>query len=96
MTDVKQFQIRVTGLVQGVGYRYACRQQAEQLGIHGWVRNCGDGAVEACIQGSDSTLEVMLHWIRQGPDFARVDRIEVVETAPDHALQAFTVRFDGE
>src|SRR3954465_11712217 len=50
-------QIRVRGRVQGVGFRYALRDQAERLGITGWVRNRSDGSVQALLQGEQAALD---------------------------------------
>ena len=53
-------QIRVMGRVQGVGYRYALRDEARRLGVAGWVRNCSDGSVEALLQGDAAVLEALI------------------------------------
>ena len=70
----------ITGIVQGVGFRYAMLAQARLLGISGWVRNRRDGSVEAMISGDAGQLEVMLNWSRSGPAGAAVDNV-MVETA---------------
>ncbi|OIO70796.1 MAG: hypothetical protein AUJ57_08010 [Zetaproteobacteria bacterium CG1_02_53_45] len=67
---------RIQGRVQGVGFRYHTQIQANRLGISGWVRNCKDGAVEACIGGSEAQVAAMKQWLKQGPDCARVESIE--------------------
>jgi len=69
-------QIRVTGRVQGVGYRYALRDEAMRLGVTGWVRNRADGSVEALLQGSDESLKRLIDWARRGPPVARVIQLE--------------------
>ena len=68
-------QIRVSGRVQGVGYRYALLDEAKRLGVHGWVRNCSDGSVEALVQGADDAVRALLAWARRGPRTARVDAV---------------------
>ena len=68
-------QIRVSGRVQGVGYRYALRDEARRLGVHGWVRNRADGSVEALVQGDDEALAALVTWARRGPRAARVDSV---------------------
>jgi acylphosphatase len=68
-------QIRVIGRVQGVGYRYALRDEALRLGIAGWVRNRADGSVEALLQGDDASLEQLIAWARRGPRAARVEAL---------------------
>ena len=73
-------QIRVTGRVQGVGYRYALRDEAVRRGVTGWVRNCADGSVQALLQGDESSLERLVAWARRGPRAARV--AEVRDEAP--------------
>ncbi len=70
----------VTGVVQGVGFRYAMMAQARLLGIDGWVRNRRDGSVEAMISGSPQQVAEMLAWSRIGPAGSAVDRL-IVEPA---------------
>jgi len=64
--------LRVSGRVQGVGYRDALRAEAGSSGIAGWVRNRRDGTVEAVVQGTPEAVEKILAWARRGPPGARV------------------------
>ena len=59
-------QIRVSGLVQGVGYRVAMRRQAQTLGVSGWVRNRADGTVEALVFPFESATETILADVSAG------------------------------
>ena len=68
-------QIRVSGRVQGVGYRYALRDEARRLGVKGWVRNRADGSVEALLQGTDEAVAAVVSWAHRGPRAARVDAV---------------------
>src|SRR6476469_7238634 len=52
----------VSGVVQGVGYRYSTRNQAKYFGLGGWVRNLPDGRVEAVFEGSKKAVEGMISW----------------------------------
>lgn len=70
----------ISGVVQGVGFRYSMMAQARLLGITGWVRNRRDGSVEAMICGSAAQIEAMLAWSRIGPAGGSVDRL-IVEPA---------------
>jgi acylphosphatase len=65
-------RLRVKGKVQGVGFRYSLQEQAERLGVTGWVRNCRDGSVEALVQGAPEAVESITAWARQGPAGSRV------------------------
>jgi len=69
--------LRVFGHVQGVGFRYELSEQAQRLGITGWVRNRRGGSVEAMIEGTPEAVEALLNWARLGPPAARVERVEV-------------------
>ncbi len=68
--------IWVSGLVQGVNFRYHTRLRARQLGLAGWVRNLRDGRVEIVAEGPRAALEQLLAWSAQGPPQARVTRVE--------------------
>ena len=68
--------LRITGTVQGVGYRYALQREAERLGLRGWVRNRRDGSVEALAQGSPAALDALTVWARRGPPAARVAGVD--------------------
>lgn len=78
-------RLLITGRVQGVGFRYALQDEAEKLGLAGWVRNRSDGSVEALAQGSPQALEALAAWARRGPPGARVAGLRV-EPAPDEEV----------
>jgi acylphosphatase len=86
--------VLVTGTVQGVGFRAACRRAAASAGVTGWVRNLDDGRVEAVFTGSRKAVETMVAWCRTGPDAARVEAVddETLETAPPDLAHRFEVR----
>jgi acylphosphatase len=69
--------VRVHGAVQGVFFRVETRDRARSLGISGWVRNLGDGAVEAVFEGPEERVESMVEWCRRGPAGARVESVDV-------------------
>lgn len=71
--------LRIHGQVQGVGYRESMRREAERLHLSGWVRNRRDGTVEALVCGEANQVERIVEWVKQGPRFAIVDRVEISE-----------------
>jgi acylphosphatase len=71
--------LKISGRVQGVGFRYAMSEEAERLGVTGWVRNRRHGTVEAVIDGAPDAVEALLAWARRGPRGAKVTEVEVVE-----------------
>lgn len=73
-------RFRVEGIVQGVGYRRFAQVQAISLGIAGWVRNTGDGAVEGHAQGDDLALATFQAHLRAGPARAVVTQLVVTPT----------------
>jgi len=83
---VESWLVRVRGRVQGVGYRDACVRRARALGLVGWVRNRGDGSVEALLQGPPQPLATMRRWLGDGVPAARVDAIEAAPLPPPAAL----------
>ena len=69
--------LRIFGLVQGVGFRYRLMEEAQYLGITGWVRNRRGGSVEAMVAGSAEAVEALIAWARRGPPAASVERVEI-------------------
>jgi acylphosphatase len=72
-------RVLVEGAVQGVGYREFTRRAALRLNVSGWVRNRSDGAVEALARGSPAAVEALIAEMRQGPRFAIVENLSVID-----------------
>jgi acylphosphatase len=70
-------RLRIHGVVQGVGFRYALQREAIRLGLSGWVRNRRDGTVEAVVAGPAGAVEAIVAWSRHGPPSARVEAVDV-------------------
>jgi len=74
--EITRVRVVVTGRVQGVWFRDSCREQAQAAGVRGFVRNRGDGAVEAELEGPPAAVERVVAWCRVGPSRARVEHVE--------------------
>ena len=81
----------VHGHVQGVFFRDSTRQEADRLGVAGWVRNRPDGAVELHAQGDHDAVEALLAFARTGPPSASVDHVDVDDADPEE-LSGFEIR----
>jgi acylphosphatase len=74
--------VSITGRVQGVFFRAWTQQQADALGVTGWVRNCPDGRVDVHVEGQDSAVEAMIDRLRRGPRAADVDDVRLWDAEP--------------
>lgn len=83
--------MRVTGRVQGVFFRAWAMDEAQTLGLKGWVRNCSDGSVEAHVEGDEGAIAELIDLIREGPPDAQVEKVEV-ESADAEGLSSFEIR----
>lgn len=68
--------VSVTGRVQGVFFRAWMREQADELRVTGWVRNCPDGRVDAHIEGEDEAVAQLIERLHRGPPAASVDNVQ--------------------
>jgi acylphosphatase len=84
--------VLVSGLVQGVNYRWFTLDTAANLGLTGWVRNLPDGRVEAEIEGEKVVVERMIEAMRVGPRVAQVTDLEVNEQPYQNRYRDFQVR----
>ena len=75
-------RLRITGRVQGVGYRAFVERQAARLDLAGWVRNRADGSVEAVVAGNRAAVDAMIEACRTGPRSAVVMNVETAATVP--------------
>jgi acylphosphatase len=93
MSGVTEAAVRVhvlvTGIVQGVFFRDACREKARREGVGGWVRNRSDGCVEAEFEGPAAAVDRLVAWCHAGPARAVVEAVDVtmVPTCGDHRFR---------
>ena len=91
MSERVRKHVFVSGRVQNVWFRDACRQEARARGVNGWVSNLSDGRVEAVFEGSAPDVDAMVRWCHDGPPRARVSQVDVRdELATGEA--GFTIR----
>ena len=69
-------KLTIRGLVHGVLFRVSMREYARSRGVNGWVRNKGDGSVEALIEGEEQDVLAVLAWAGRGPPMARVKSVQ--------------------
>jgi acylphosphatase len=85
--------VTVKGLVQGVSFRHYTQQAAIRHNVTGWVRNLSDGNVEGCFEGEEDDVLALIDWCRRGPDWARVDEVQVNNELYRGEFRGFNVRF---
>ena len=90
---VVRARVFVGGRVQGVFFRFETRRLARSLGVGGWVRNRGDGRVEAVFEGEKEDVEEMIEFCRRGPSGARVTDVEVRWEEPTGEFEGFNMRY---
>jgi len=86
-----RIHVYVSGIVQGVGFRFFVFQYGVNLNLAGWVRNRYDGSVEVMAEGPRETLQIFLDKIRSGPEMAQVDQMHVDWQAATHEFSEFTI-----
>lgn len=84
--------VRITGRVQGVGFRWWVRRQAAQLGLTGWVMNADDErGVELVAEGAPADLDVLESCLRRGPDGARVEAVHASRSSASGEFDEFGI-----
>jgi acylphosphatase len=76
---IQHFNITITGIVQGVNFRVTTKAVADQLGIRGYAMNLPDGTVYVEAEGEKWMMDEFLEWCAEGPDQARVEKVEQTE-----------------
>lgn len=83
----------VHGLVQGVWFRASTKDEADRLGVSGWVRNQQDGSVEAVFEGDKKQVEEIVGWCHRGPSGAKVSKVEIAWEPYGNELSRFDIRY---
>jgi acylphosphatase len=81
----------ISGIVQGIGFRFFAQKKASSLGVAGWARNLDDGRVEVYAVGPPDRLDELAAALHIGPYSAEVRAIEEHE-APVESVTSFTIR----
>ncbi len=90
LTAVK---IIVTGTVQGVGFRYFCLTQANNLNINGWVKNLPNGSVSSHVEGTQESIEKFCELLKQGPSHSLVAQIDITTVSYAGHFDSFEITY---
>jgi acylphosphatase len=93
MGTLVRARIRISGVVQGVGYRYFVRNLAISMGVSGLVRNRPDGKVEVVAEGERQVIEALIAQLRLGPRYASVERLDIEWEEPKKDFTGFDYAF---
>jgi acylphosphatase len=89
MLTVKGF---VSGRVQGVGFRYFVKRQADSAKLSGYVRNLPNGRVEFLLQGDRRLVEMVIEKIQTGPAYSQVSDVSLDQSSQDVVAPGFVIR----
>lgn len=81
----------ISGLVQGVGFRFFTQRAAARHQIRGYVKNLDDGNVEAFAEGDEKAVEDFKHDLTAGPTYSKVRHIEEIVLEPSNSYPAFRI-----
>jgi acylphosphatase len=90
---MKQYEIKVTGRVQGVWFRAFTKEKAIETGIKGWVKNTSDGHVLVVARGEKTDLNTFTDYLRTGPPMARVDKLFISEMHISGDFDNFSIKY---
>ncbi len=93
MADKIRIRAVVEGRVQMVFFRYSTCQEAQKLGVTGWVANRPDGAVELVAEGPKQAVETLIEWLHTGPPNARVTNVKITEETYTGEFESFDMKY---
>lgn len=96
MAEKVRVRAIVEGRVQGVFFRYSTCEQADKLGVTGWVMNRRDGGVEIVAEGTQQAVGALMQWCRHGPPGARVTDVKIENEPYSGEFQFFNVRYSSD
>ncbi|MFC1517645.1 acylphosphatase [Candidatus Margulisiibacteriota bacterium] len=88
---MKQVHLFISGVVQGVCFRYFAQEKAELLGLTGFARNLIDGRVEVVAEGPEKQLRILVDLMKKGPDLARVSDVAESWSEASNKREGFNI-----
>ena len=88
-----QYEIKINGRVQGVGFRYYAKKQADFLRLNGWVKNLSDGSVMVIVQGKETDINTFIDYLRIGTSRSQVTNLQKVKIQGGVAFAEFSIRY---
>jgi acylphosphatase len=88
---MKNLKIRIYGFVQGIGFRYEAKREADGLGLAGFARNQKDGSVYIEAEGEEEGAKKFLHWCKTGPAAADIKDIKTEFSNEIRNYKSFTI-----
>ncbi len=97
--ESKIYSIRIFGKVHGVHFRESTKGVADILKIKGWIKNVEDGTVQMQVKGTELAIKEFLEWCHEGPDRAKVEKVEwdllnELEALPAASTKTTFLNFD--
>lgn len=90
---MKRVYILVSGRVQGVFFRRFVMHNAVRLNVNGYVKNLGDGKVEAIFEGNNEQVDELIELCKQGPIGSKVENVDIKEEKDKKEFSNFEVRY---
>lgn len=81
----------ISGLVQGVGFRFFTQRAAARHQVRGYVKNLADGRVESLAEGDEKSVENFKHDLTAGPTYSKVERLEEIVLEPSKSYSSFRI-----
>ncbi|MBL7996729.1 acylphosphatase [bacterium] len=85
-------EITVSGLVQGVGFRWFTQKRATELNLNGFVRNSEDGSVLVEVEGDRRQIEILIEKLHKGPAFSRVKDLNIIWKECESRFENFYIK----
>ncbi|MCD6249340.1 MAG: acylphosphatase [candidate division Zixibacteria bacterium] len=89
--NLKRVELLISGMVQGVGFRYYTYQKAQQLRVTGWVKNLPDGRVQVLAEGEREVLEEFISELKAGPNFSVIQDVNISWSESTGRFSSFEV-----
>jgi len=90
---MKRYHLYVSGIVQGVGFRWYSQKIGRKIGVYGWVKNLPDGRVEIVVEGEDEKVERFIKELKEGYLGENIRDIEKIEEEYKGEFKGFEIRF---